>query len=89
VKYTNVRLTRPVDADSGRLASWFSSARSTLTRGTATIIAKDGNGAEVARWELRGVWPVRYTGPKLSAAGTTAATETIELAHDGFTVTAQ
>ena len=88
VTYTNVKLTRPVDADSGKIASWFSEVRTTLKRSTATIIACDGNNAEVARWELQGVWPVKYTGPKLSSSGTTAASETIELAHNGFTVTA-
>jgi len=59
-----------------------------LTRQTATIIARTGNGKEVARWGLEGVWPIKYTGPQLSASGTTAATETLELAHNGFTVTA-
>jgi len=88
VKYTNVKLTRAVDKDSVALASWFSEARASFKRQTATIIARTGNGKEVARWGLEGVWPIKYTGPQLSASGTTAATETLELAHNGFTVTA-
>jgi phage tail-like protein len=88
LKYTNVKLTRAVDADSGRLAGWFTSIQTRPLRQPATVIAYDGNAKEVARWELAGAWPVRYTGPQLNAAGTTAATETLELAHDGFVVVA-
>ena len=39
---------------------------------------------QVARWDLDGVWPVRYSGPRFSSSGTAAAIETIELAHTGF-----
>lgn len=90
VKYTNVKLTRPVDKDSVALAAWFSSTRTTLQRRTVTVTACNGNGAPVAAWHLAGAWPIKYTGPVLSAkGGADVAIETLELAHNGFTVTAQ
>lgn len=82
--FTNVKLTRALDVDSGALASWFSGFGDGRRRGTAAITAYDGNGAKVAAWTLTGVWPVRYTGPTLSSMGTTAAIETVEIAHNGF-----
>jgi phage tail-like protein len=84
LKHTNVRMTRPVDKDSGVIAGWFTMTRTKPSRQDATITAYDGNGAEVASWHLVGAWPVKYTGPQLSSVATTAATETLEIAHNGF-----
>lgn len=86
--YTNVRLSRPVDRDSGRMAAWFSGIQQRLRRVEGAITVFDGNGAPVATWELVGVWPVRYTGPQLRADGGVAV-EMIELSHQGFTVKAR
>jgi phage tail-like protein len=86
--FKNVRLTRAVDRESGSLSSWFCEAQSSFTRGNATITAYDGNQAVIATWELKGAWPIKYTGPSLTSNGTAAATEILELAHNGFTVTA-
>ena len=88
LKYTNVRMIRPIDVDSARIAAWFTSTTQQLTRQDATIAAYDGNGREVARWDLSGAWPVKYTGPSLMSTSTLAATETLEIAHTGFTVRA-
>jgi phage tail-like protein len=82
--FTNVKLTRALDADSGALASWFCGFGDARRRGTATITAYDGNAEHVATWTLAGVWPVRYTGPTFSSTGLTAAVETVEIAHNGF-----
>ena len=84
LKHTNVRLTRPIDRDSGAIASWFSETRTRPSRQDATITAYDGNGREVAHWDLVGAWPVKYTGPSLASTSALAATEIIELAHNGF-----
>jgi hypothetical protein len=35
-------------------------------------------------WHLDGVMPVKWNGPKLDHTQNMAATETIELAHNGF-----
>lgn len=36
----------------------------------------------VARWQLEGAWPTRWTGPTLDASGTEVAMEEIELAYE-------
>jgi phage tail-like protein len=86
VKYSNLKLTRPVDSGSKALAAWFSSLakQQKLTRDTATVIAYNDNKEVVAQWNLRDVYPVRYTGPSFSAENGKVLTETLELAHNGF-----
>jgi phage tail-like protein len=88
LKYTNVRMIRPIDHDSARIAAWFTTTTQQLKRRQATITAYDGDRREVASWALSGAWPVKYTGPSLLSTSALAATETLEIAHTGFTVTA-
>ncbi len=84
LKYSPVKLTRPLDGSSAGLARWFSSYQQAVTRRTASISALDGTGAEIARWNLVDVYPARWTGPSFSADGASVAKETLELAHNGF-----
>lgn len=84
LKYQNITLTRPVDEDSGTLAGWFTSLARAVERKTASITVFDGNRRPISTWNLQGVWPVKYTGPSLSVDGGAVATETLELAHHGF-----
>lgn len=88
LKHTNVRMIRPIDRDSARIAAWFTGTTRKLARQPATITAYDGDKREVARWDLAGAWPLKYTGPSLLATSALAATETLEIAHTGFTVQA-
>lgn len=85
LKFTNVKLTRAVDQQSGPMAAWFGEQQRKVARHTASITAYDGSKTVIAVWDLVGVIPLKYTGPKLDANGSTAATETLELAHHGFT----
>lgn len=87
MKLGRITLTRPVDANSGDLAAWLTAANESLhpQRCTATIAAFDGAGGEVARWDLIGVYPVKYAGPSFAAGSSGTLTESVELAHNGFT----
>jgi phage tail-like protein len=88
--YNNVKLTRPVDSHSGKLAAWFSAQSRRPERKTAHIQLYDanfGNKSPIAKWTLEGAWPVRYTGPTLSTShtGEAVAVETLELSYQGYT----
>ena len=85
LKYENVRLSRPIDENSGTVAAWFTGMRDAVERTTARITALDAQGDELATWTLADVYPVRWTGPSLTATGNTVAKETLELNHNGFT----
>jgi phage tail-like protein len=84
MKFSNVKLSRPVTADSTKLMRWFSGMASGLTRKTATIEARTLEGTVIARWGLLDVIPVKWTGPQLSPDSPKVAVETLELAHHGF-----
>lgn len=85
LRYPNLVLTRALDSSSGAVAAWFHSQETKVGRTTAVVTAYDPAGTAVASWSLRDVCPVRWTGPALSSTGNTVATETLELAHHGFT----
>jgi phage tail-like protein len=84
LKYTTIKLSRPIDKMSGALAAWFASLQAVVRRQSASIKVYDGNSDVVAEWNLQGVWPMRWTGPSLSVDGGQVAKETLELAHNGF-----
>ncbi|MFI7543531.1 phage tail protein [Actinoplanes sp. NPDC049599] len=84
MKYSNVKLSRPVTSASARILRYFTEMASGVKRRTATIEARTQEGTVIARWALTGVIPVRWTGPQLSADSPKVATETLELAHHGF-----
>lgn len=83
-KYQNIRLTRPVDPSSTQVAAWVGSVQSMVVRRTAQITALDAAGKVVTSWNLMGVFPVRWSGPTLDVGASQVATETLELAHNGF-----
>ena len=84
IKYSNVKLSRPVTPDSAKIAKWFAGMAAGVKRKTATIEARTLHGTVVARWSLMDVVPVRWSGPQLNPDTAKVATETIELAHHGF-----
>ncbi|GAB2964414.1 phage tail protein [Micromonospora sp. NPDC003197] len=84
MKFSNVKLSRPVTADSAKLMRWFSGMAGGLKRKTATIEARTQEGTVIARWGLLDVIPIRWTGPQLNPDTPKVATETLELAHHGF-----
>lgn len=84
VRYSHVRLSRPVTAASQDVTRWFAGAVNGAARRTATIEARTLAGELITSWGLRDVVPVRWTGPRFDAGTPRAATETVELAHHGF-----
>jgi phage tail-like protein len=84
IKYSNIKLSRPVTAASAQITKWFASLASGIERKTATIEARTLEGKVIASWALEGVVPVRWSGPQLSPDSPKVATETLELAHHGF-----
>lgn len=85
MKFSNVKLSRPLCADTAEVMAWLSSMTTGVTPRTASISAMTADGTVVASWGLLGVIPVRWTGPSLNVDSPKVAVETLELAHHGLT----
>ncbi|MEO5832706.1 MAG: phage tail protein [Nakamurella sp.] len=84
IKYSNIKLTRPIGPDSVLLLEWFAAMVNGVTPTTAVIKAMTAGGEPVVEWSLDGVIPVRWTGPSLNVDSPKVVTETLELAHHGI-----
>jgi phage tail-like protein len=84
LKYSNVKLSRPICNDTSAVMSWLAEMTTGVTVRTAHISAMAAEGSIVATWSLFGVIPVRWTGPSLNLDSPKVAIETLELAHHGF-----
>ena len=84
MKYTNIKLTRPINGDTQKLARWLAGMTDEVKRTNAEIAAMTADGRKVASWSFMGVIPVKWTGPQLSVDSPKVATESLELAHHGF-----
>jgi phage tail-like protein len=84
MKFSNVKLSRPIGADSAKLTKWFAGMMNGVTPTTMVISAMTLDERVVAEWSLFGVIPVRWTGPSLNYETSKVATETLEVAHHGI-----
>ena len=84
MKFSNVKLSRPICEDSKQLTTWFASMINGVTPTTMVISAMTLDKTVVAEWSLHGVIPVRWTGPSLNLDTPKVATETLEVAHHGI-----
>jgi phage tail-like protein len=84
LKYTNVKISRPVSRDSQLVADWLSGMADAVKRTTAVISALGPDNKEIVSWSLDGVVPVKWTGPGFNVETAKVAVETLELAYHGF-----
>lgn len=84
ISYANVKFSRPLNADSSKIAKWFADMAGVVKRTTAEITAMASNGDSITTWKLSGVIPVRWSAPEFTADGAKGAVETFEIAHHGF-----
>jgi phage tail-like protein len=80
-KYTNVRLSRPVDSTSPVLMAWLQANMAAVVPQTMSITACTASGEDITSWSLVGVVPVKWSGPSLDIMSNQVATETLEVAY--------
>jgi phage tail-like protein len=83
-KYQNIKLTRVLNKDSQKVATWLTDLRKSGKRPTAHVTAMDSEGETITSWTLQQVYPLKWTGPSFDVGSNATATETLELAHNGF-----
>ena len=71
--------------DSEEFLSWMrGTAPGTVERRDGRVIVLDSTGQEVRGYQFRRAYPVRWTGPELSATSDAVAVESLELVHEGL-----
>lgn len=56
-----------------------------LLRRTVRVVLLDRLGTEVRSWTVRRAYPVKWSGPTMTAGSNDLAIESLELAHEGIT----
>ncbi len=86
-KSSNVTLKKGVFKDDKSFWDWFNKIKmNTIERVTVTISLLDEAGAPVQTWTLKNAWPTKITGTDMKSDGNEVAVETLEVAHEGITI---
>ena len=87
VKQGNVTLKRGVITSEKTLIDWYVKTTQMPQVTTLLVHLEDTEQKRVRTWSFRNAYPVKWTGGDLNAGGTEFLTETLEIAHNGMTVT--
>ena len=85
-KYSNITLKRGM-TDSKQFLEWrptFANGKITVQRKALSIKVFTHNGETIKQWDVKGAFPVKWSGPDLRASTMEVAIESIELAHEGW-----
>ena len=80
--YPNIVLSNGLT--SRAVEDWFAKTRLGAERHTMTVTFLDHAGKAMRAWSFADAYPVRWTGPTLSAGDTAVAGEELEVAHGGM-----
>jgi phage tail-like protein len=84
LKYPNLVLKRGVTHED-ELVKWFYDRDTDREdRGNVTLNLLGDDGQQVRTWSFAGAFPVKWSGPTFSAKSNDAATETLEICHQGL-----
>ncbi|WP_405418146.1 phage tail protein [Streptomyces microflavus] len=84
ITWTNITLTRPVTADTLKIARWLNETIRRVEPKDGEIVALRPDLSRIISWQVQGIVPVRWQGPSFDPANSQAAIETLEIAHEGL-----
>ena len=86
-KVGNVTMKKGIFKGDNQFWTWFEQIKmNTIKRVPVTISLLDESGAPTMVWTLANAWPTKITGTDLKAEGNEVAVETIEIVHEGLTI---
>jgi phage tail-like protein len=87
-KFSNITMKKGVFANDNKFSDWLNQIKmNTVKRTTITISLLDEEGKPTMMWTLTNAWPTKITGTDLNASANEVAIETLEIAHEGLTIT--
>jgi phage tail-like protein len=85
-KQGNITLKRGVITSDTALVDWYQKTVVQAQVVTLVITLRDTEDKPIRTWNFQNAYPVKWTGGDLNAGGTEFLTESLEVAHNGFTV---
>lgn len=86
--FPNLVLTRGITHEES-LVKWFLDCREKTVRRDLSVTMYGPDLKPIRTWSFAGAFPVKWSGPDLKATAGEAATETVEIAHQGLKSVAQ
>ena len=83
IRYSNLKLSRPLSPLSKKFISWMHSIGGNMGR-VGVLKALNPDQSELVAWSLEGVLPVSWTGPNYDISSPEVAMETLEFAYRGI-----
>ncbi|WP_276132332.1 phage tail protein [Polluticoccus soli] len=86
-KYGNITMKRGVIAGDNEMFQWWNTVQmNKIERRDITISLLNEKHEPVVVWKVRNAFPVKVDGGALKATGNEVSIETLEVAHEGITV---
>ena len=87
-KYGNVTMKRGVFVNDNSFWNWHKEiSMNTIKRRNIVIKLLDEDGKVTMQWRLDNAWPTKITSTDLKSDGNEVVVDTIEIAHEGLTIT--
>ena len=87
-KYGNITMKRGLVKNDNTFWNWYNEIKmNTIKRQTVFIKLLDENGEITIQWQLSNAWPTKITSTDLKSDGNEVAIDTLEIAHEGLTIT--
>ena len=87
IKYSNVTMKKGIFKGDNKFWDWFSQIKmNTIKRIDITISLLDEENNPAMTWTLKNAWPTKISGYELKAEGNEVAVESIEIVHEGMTI---
>ncbi|MDA8117728.1 MAG: phage tail protein [Actinomycetota bacterium] len=83
IRYSNLKLARPLSPLSKKFISWMHSFGNNVGR-VGVLKALNPDKSELVSWSLEGVLPISWTGPNYDLSSPEVAMETLEFAYRGI-----
>lgn len=87
VKNSNVTMKKGVFAKDNSFYDWYAKIKmNTIERQNVVIKLLDEGGNPTMTWTLNNAWPTKISSTDLKSDGSEVAIESIEIAHEGLTI---
>jgi phage tail-like protein len=88
-KFNNITLKRGIFGGDNEFFAWLNTVKmNTIERRDITIKLLNEEHNPVMIWKVKQAFPVKLEGPGMKSSGNEVAIESVELAHEGFTIEA-